>query len=693
MDDMSKDREDPLLRAIVEGSDDAIITKTIQGVVTSWNPAAERIFGYSADEMIRQPITRIFPPERLDEEADFLRRLSRGERITHYETVRVHKDGRMIDVSVTLSPLRDASGRVVGASKIARDITERRRGDALLREREAEAEVARDELARRVDGLMRLAELSTRLIPKGELHGPLLDILDAGIHITGADMGNIQLRNVDTGHLEIAVQRGFDAEFLEFFATVGDDHRGACGAAMSVGQRVIVDDVAGHPLFSDTEVGEVLGRAGVQAVQSTPLWSRAGELVGMLSTHYRHPRRPDERDEHLLDVLGRLAADYIDRVRREHETDVARAQAEAADRAKDEFLAMLGHELRNPLGAIASAVGVLNVVANEGEPAERARAVIVRQVRQLSHLVDDLLDVSRVTAGKVLLVRRPLDLAGLVANTITTWRSLGRLDRHRVSVDAAPAWVDADESRVEQVLSNLVGNALKYTPAQGRVVIRVFPERENAVLEVEDTGIGIPPNLLPKVFDLFVQGDRSLDRAEGGLGLGLTLVKTLVRMHGGMVEARSDGSGKGSIFTVRLPAVPSGRRSREPDRLRSSVGAHRRVLLIEDNADSREMLKVWLTRAGHEVHDTADGAAGVDMARTLAPDVALIDVGLPELDGYEVARRIRAVEGGKGIQLIAITGYGQAEDARRALDAGFRAHLTKPIALEQLAELIARVDG
>jgi PAS domain S-box-containing protein len=361
----------------------------------------------------------------------------------------------------------------------------------------------------------------------------------------------------------------------------------------------------------------------------------------------------------------------------------------ATDRAKDEFLAMLGHELRNPLGAIAGAVRVLQLAESVDERDRRAREVIGRQLTHLSRLVDDLLDVSRVVVHKAVLVRRPLNLADVVVHAIGNWQSSGRLDRHRVAVDLSPVWIDGDETRIEQILSNLLANAVKYTATGGDVTIRVKGDGELAVLQVADTGVGIPANLLERVFDLFVQGEAGLDRRQGGLGIGLTLVKRLVESHGGRVEATSGGPGRGSVFTVSLPAIVAP----EPDAkaapaLRPS-GRPRRVLVVEDNDDAREMLRTALTLDGHDVHEAADGRTGLEMATALRPDVALIDVGLPGLDGYEIARRLAKIQGRESMRLIAITGYGQTEDRRRALEAGFDAHLTKPVAPEQLADLIA----
>jgi CheY-like chemotaxis protein len=254
-------------------------------------------------------------------------------------------------------------------------------------------------------------------------------------------------------------------------------------------------------------------------------------------------------------------------------------------------------------------------------------------------------------------------------------------------VELAPVWVDADPSRIEQIITNLIGNALKYTPPEGRVAVRVSAEDGAAVLTVADTGIGIPADVIHRVFELFVQGERPLDRADGGLGIGLTLVKALVELHGGSVTAASEGPGRGATFTVRLPSIvpPSGRAAARPAR---APVVPRRVLIVEDNADAREMLGTALTSAGHEVREADTGTAALDAAATFRPDVGLIDIGLPGVDGYEVARRLRATDEGQRMLLVALTGYGQPEDRRRARAAGFDAHLTKPVLPEQLAEVL-----
>jgi CheY-like chemotaxis protein len=314
--------------------------------------------------------------------------------------------------------------------------------------------------------------------------------------------------------------------------------------------------------------------------------------------------------------------------------------------------------------------------------------VIARQIQHLARLVDDLLDVSRVTTGKVVLDRQPCDLAELVDGVVVTYRASGRLGRHRVSVELSPVWADADATRIEQVISNLLANALKYTPADGEIAIRLVAEAGYAVLTVTDTGIGIPPTLAPKVFDLFVQGEQGLDRAQGGLGIGLTLVKRLVELHGGTV-AVSSTEGIGSVFTVRLPQMDAP--LRPADSALAMPGRYRplRILVIEDDADARQMLRASLILAGHDVDEATNGVEGVARALSTKPEAVIVDIGLPGLEGYEVARRIRASAAGRAPRLIALTGYGQHEDRRRAYDAGFDVHLVKPVTAEALQRVLA----
>jgi PAS domain S-box-containing protein len=366
---------------------------------------------------------------------------------------------------------------------------------------------------------------------------------------------------------------------------------------------------------------------------------------------------------------------------------VEEAQKEAS-RAKDEFLAMLSHELRNPLAALSAAAHVLKLAHPNEAPAIKARAVVERQTRHMARLVGDLLDISRLAMGKVALERERFNLAEAVGNVVTVWRTSGRLERHQVTASIKSAWVDADRARLEQVLSNLLDNAVKFTPAGKQISVAVEQQDDWAVLHVADEGEGLAPESAERMFDLFVQGERGLDRAAGGLGVGLALVKRLTELHGGTVSASSAGRGHGATFTVRLPAVLApAARAVQPES--GPVLAPRRVLIVEDNDDARLMLHEALAFSGHEVQEARDGASGLALAAQSMPDIALIDIGLPDVDGYEVARRLRASPGGRRMGLIAITGYGQAEDQRRAYEAGFDAHLTKPVAPERLKQVMA----
>ena len=389
-----------------------------------------------------------------------------------------------------------------------------------------------------------------------------------------------------------------------------------------------------------------------------------------------------EADQSLLHDVAHRAAIALENSRLYEEI-------QARDRQKDEFLAMLSHELRNPLSAITTAAGLLDLVGTTDQRSTRAQEVIARQSAHLTRMIDDLLDVARLTTGRISFTKAPVDLAEAVQRSLDALREAGRLDRHVLDVRTTPVVVEADATRMEQVVTNLLVNALKYTDEGGRVEVEVRAVGEEAVIRVRDTGIGISPDLLPRLFDLFAQGGQTLDRSQGGLGIGLTLVRKLVELQGGRVEAWSDGPGCGSVFTITMPRLlavsPAEQHPGEvtnPPRLR--------VLVVEDNADSRSMIRTLLEYMGHEVDEAADGATGIECALRLLPDVALVDLGLPGLDGLEVARRVRDSDVGGRMFLVAVTGYGQAADRRKTLDAGFDVHVVKPIEMDRLREVLAR---
>ncbi|MFL5380334.1 MAG: ATP-binding protein [Myxococcales bacterium] len=365
------------------------------------------------------------------------------------------------------------------------------------------------------------------------------------------------------------------------------------------------------------------------------------------------------------------------------------------DRRKDEFLAMLAHELRNPLAAITAGLQALGEVGSMAPQPVKLRSIILRQVGVLTRLVDDLLDVSRITRGKVELRRAPLDVVDAVRNAVFTVRQAIDERRHTLELvlPAEPVWVHGDTTRIEQVVWNLLSNAAKYTEPGGRIRVSLERRGTDAVLRVRDTGIGIPPPMLEGIFELFAQLDQSAARTRGGLGVGLTLVRSLVEMHGGSVRARSDGAGKGTEFEVRLPMLaeaPAPSPVREDTLLKAERA---RLLLIEDNPDIGETLRDLLEILGHRVDLASDGLRGVQMALALKPDAALVDIGLPGIDGYEVAQRLRADPVGREMLLVALTGYGRPEDREKALEAGFDAHLVKPVDPEDLTSLIGELSA
>nr|WP_202412731.1 response regulator [Duganella lactea] len=365
-----------------------------------------------------------------------------------------------------------------------------------------------------------------------------------------------------------------------------------------------------------------------------------------------------------------------------------RKSMERQNHAKDEFLAMLGHELRNPLSAISSAASLIGLPGVSQDGVQRAKKIIQRQSQHLGRIVDDLLDLSRAMSGKILLNRAPLDLSALVAQTLDTYRATGRSADYALVQDLDAGWICGDSTRLEQIASNLLDNALKYTPQGGRIEVRTWSDNDDVVLSVRDSGVGISAELLPHVFDVFVQGTSTLDRSQGGLGIGLSLVRRLAELHGGSIEAESAGPHRGSTFTLRLPQVEHQVAAPAAPARQRAQDNKPRLLLIEDNDDGREMMTMMLGAYGYEVTAAADGLLGLSAAQTGQPDLALVDIGLPGIDGYEVARRLRADPATRDIKLIALTGYGLAEDLRRVMEAGFDRHLVKPVDIEQLMEVI-----
>jgi signal transduction histidine kinase/ActR/RegA family two-component response regulator len=397
-------------------------------------------------------------------------------------------------------------------------------------------------------------------------------------------------------------------------------------------------------------------------------------------------------------VVGasKIVRDITDRKRAEDELRELAASLSEADRRKNEFLAMLAHELRNPLAPISNAARALRMGGRE-EALRPASEMLERQVKQMSRLVDDLLDMSRITLGRIELRRERVELAPIVDHAVEAARALYRSMNHEltVSVPAEPMLLDADPARLTQVVGNLLNNACKFTDKGGHVWLTVDREGDEAVIRVRDNGIGIARENIPSLFEMFAQVDTSLERSRDGLGIGLTLVKTLTEMHGGRVHADSAGPGHGSEFTVRLPLLSQAARPSSSAAVSQPPGVvtARRVLIVDDSLDGAESLAMLLQLGGHETHVAHDGIEGIEAASKLRPDVVLLDIGLPRLNGYEVCRRLRAEPWGKDLMLVALTGWGQEEDRHRSNDAGFDAHLVKPVDHDALLKLLASVPG
>jgi len=444
-----------------------------------------------------------------------------------------------------------------------------------------------------------------------------------------------------------------------------------------------IDDASNRTawlLLSGVLLSISLALAGAYVISrriATPLTQLAGaaEAIGEGKT-------ADIPREARVDEIRTLAHVLESSARAAHEREDALRDA---DRAKDRFLAMLSHELRNPLASISAASHVLKVARPDTANAIKARLVIERQTRHMAHLINDLLDISRVTMGKMALDRERLDFGDLVARVVSIWRTSGRFERHSISVDARQVWVYGDRVRLEQIVNNLLDNALKFTPIGRGIRVAVREEQGEALLEVADEGSGIPPALLEELFKPFVQGSEPGAHAAAGLGIGLSLVKGLVQMHGGSVSAANDERHRGAVFTVRLPAVAPQAANEEPHP--AALGG-RRILIIEDDDDTRSMLHAAFELGGHQVRGARDGTTGLALAAETPPDVAIIDIGLPDMDGIEVARRLRSEPRSRRINLVALTGFGGSEDQRRALEAGFDVHLTKPVTQERLKRVI-----
>jgi PAS domain S-box-containing protein len=576
-------------------------------------------------------------------------------------------------------PVRDERGKIVYWFGTCTDIED-------VKRLEADLWTSQRRLSDELQAMTRLHSLSSRIMTAANVTTALDDVLENAILTVGADFGNLQLFDPQTSALEIVAHRGFKQDFLDYFRRVRADEGSACAQAMQRGDRIVIEDVTIDEAFAPHRT--VAAAAGYRGVQSTPLKSRDGSVLGMLSTHFRLPHRPTERDERLLDLYARHAADIIERFRNEQ-------AFRDADRRKDESLATLAHELRNPLAPLGAGLEVIRLTKNDATVVEQMRTMMERQLEQMVRLIDDLLDVSRISRGKIELQITRIPLGVVVRNAVETSRPLMEQLGHELSLSMPDeeVYVDADIIRLSQVFANLLNNAAKYTDRGGQISLAVERQGSDAVVTVEDNGIGIPAHLLPEVFEMFTQLDRRLEKSQSGLGIGLTIAKRLVEMHGGSIEAASGGQGKGSIFTVCLPVVLSVAAKKSGGKAGAEVepAIRRRILVVDDKRDTAASLAMMLKLMGNETRTANDGIEALEVAAEFKPDMILLDIGMPKLNGYDTCRRIREQTWAKEVVIVACTGWGQDEDKRKSEEAGFDFHIVKPVERAALMKLLGRV--
>jgi PAS domain S-box-containing protein len=695
------------LAAIIASSEDAIASKTLEGIVTSWNAAAERLFGYTAAEMIGQSILKIIPAELQHEEAQILAKLRAGERIERYETVRVHKNGGRLEISLTISPIRDAAGQVIGAAKFAHDITQRRRVERALKD-EATA-------------LETLNRVGQAVAAQLDLDAIVQLVTDAATELTGAAFGAFFYNDLQADAYWLYTLSGASREAFANFPmprnteVFGPTFRGE-GVVRSA-------DIRQDPRYGRSPPfnGMPEGHLPVCSYLAVPVKLHTGEVIGGLFFGHPEPGVFTERSERLAVGIAAQASITMAHARlfqslREQEAKLkeaaaererlldseraARSEAERLSHLKDEFLATLSHELRTPLNAIQGWAALMRQKGASAEDRARGLETIERNVRAQTQIVNDLLDMSRIISGKIHLEVQPLQLHELINNAIESIRQMAEAKRIRIHklLDSSIGWVRGDPNRLQQVLWNLLSNAVKFTPPGGRV--QVVLERVNSHLEIviEDSGIGIRSEFLPYVFDRFRQGDPTITRRYGGLGLGLSIVKTLVELHGGLVRVKSAGENQGSSFVVVLPVSHVRAEDAAVDFKPVDAGSDPldtvelprlddvQVLIVDDDHDGRALVARILEERGARPTCAASAQEALEYLSNRHFDILLSDIGMPGVDGYELLKQVRMLDASRqgAIPAIAITAYARPEDRQRSLLAGYHMHLSKPIEAREL---------
>jgi PAS domain S-box-containing protein len=684
------ERNGARLAAIVESSDDAIIGKDLNGVITTWNPAAERMFGYTAREAVGQSIRLIIPESQQDEEEMILDRIKRGESVQHFETTRCRKDGSCLPISVTVSPIRNKAGVIIGASKIARDISDRKRTEAEAQRARRQAEfVAQmaEVLSGSLDYEARLKDLTSLAVPS-IADWAALDVLEADGHI----------RRVAVAHAD-PIKTQFDTENRPHHG----DPTGPCNMRQVIrtGKSIvfaeITDDIIVAAAKGDEEPARLMRALGLVSCMCVPLKTNRGTIAALTLATAESGRQYNTDDLRFAEDVAARAALMVDNAR-------AYADVRTANRLKDEFLATLSHELRTPLNAILGYARMLRTGMLTADKFQRTFEIIERNSSALTQMVEDILDVSRVVSGKMRLNMQPVELPIVVHEAVATVRPAAEAKHIRLETTTDPQVgpVSGDPDRLRQVVWNLLSNAVKFTPKHGRIQVRV--ERVNSSVEivVSDTGIGIAPDFLPHMFEQFRQADSGSARQHSGLGLGLAIVRNLVELHGGTVYAASGGEEQGATFRVRLPLrivhpEPHPEERRVHPRhakpgsfvdLPSLSGTH--VLAVDDDPDALGLLREMLEAVGATVTTATSGRAALEIVEADRPDVLVADLGMPLMDGFEVIRQLRASDDAamRDIPAAALTAYARSEDRAKALQSGFEMHLAKPIDPTELVSAV-----
>ncbi|MFN2644162.1 MAG: PAS domain S-box protein [Burkholderiales bacterium] len=622
---------DPLLyqRMVEQSRDYALFMLDPSGRIMSWNFGAERLKGYAAEEIIGRHFSVFYPREAVDSgwPAHELQ-VATVEGRFEDEGWRVRKDGSRFWANVIITALRDEEGRLLGFSKITRDLTDRRLHEDAMRQSEERFRLL-------VDAVQDYA----------------IFMLDTQGTVASWNAGAQRIKGYTPDDI-------VGKHFSRFF---------------------IPEDIAAGKPWEELAVARRSGRAEVEGWRVKKNGDRFWARVVLTAVH--------DEEGHLRG-FAKVTQDLSER---RHILDL-----EKAAKNVNEFIAMLAHELRNPLAPIRTAVQVMAKARGDAGTLEAMRQTIDRQSAQLARIVDDMIDIARITRGSLVIEHEPVEVADVVRRAVETATPAIEAARHALAVDVPDSGLVAhgDRDRLTQLLSNLLNNAARYTPPSGRISVRAYREDGHAVISVRDTGRGIEPQVMERIFDMFVQGRSPLQRVGGGLGVGLALARRIAELHGGTLHARSEGDGKGSEFVVRLPLSPTAttgenRTTEAPPK----PAVPRRVLVVDDNVDAAATLDLLLRSLGHETRVAHDGVQALDIAREFRPEVILLDIGMPGLDGYEVARRLRAMNHGTNFRIVAITGWGQESDRVKSKEAGFDLHLVKPVDLGVLSKVLDDRSG